>query len=84
MAQLGFSLHAPTPRPLNATNHNHTSEKTLSALIHRNSPQFSPELLRLPIATNAAALDRIVIAKKRIQSVLDRDTAAHQKTLEQK
>jgi hypothetical protein len=45
---------------------------------------YSPELLVLPIARNDAALDRIAIAKNRIQSVLDREIVAHQKTLEQK
>jgi hypothetical protein len=45
---------------------------------------FSAELLAHPHAQSEAALDRITIAKKRIQSILDRETVAHQKTLEQK
>lgn len=45
---------------------------------------FSGALLARPIAKSDAALDRITTAKKRIQSVLDRDTVAHQKTLEKK
>jgi hypothetical protein len=47
-------------------------------------PDFSPKLLAHPEAKSPRALERIVIAKRRIQSILDRDTAAHQKTLEQK
>jgi hypothetical protein len=35
-------------------------------------------------ANSEKALDRIAIAKRRIQSVLDRELVAHQKTLEQK
>lgn len=47
-------------------------------------PQFSAKLLQTDEAKNRAALDRITLAKKRIASILDRETAAHQKTLEQK
>ena len=46
--------------------------------------QFSPQLLRTSEATNPGALERIALAKRRIQSVLDRETISHQKTLEQK
>lgn len=46
--------------------------------------QFSPELLKHPEAKNAAALERIALAKKRVLSILDRETVAHHRTLEQK
>ena len=45
---------------------------------------FSEELLKRRIARNPKALARIGIAKARIQSVLDRETVAHERTLEQK
>jgi len=45
---------------------------------------FSPRLLQNPEARNKAALERIELAKRRIQSVLDRETVANQRTLEQK
>jgi hypothetical protein len=45
---------------------------------------FSAKLLARPEAKNEAVLDRIAIAKGRIQSILDQYTVAHQKTLEQK
>ena len=45
---------------------------------------FSEALLKTPEAKNPDALARIAIAKARIQSVLDREAVAHQKTLEQK
>lgn len=45
---------------------------------------FSQKLLERPEARNADALSRVETAKKRIQSVLDRERVAHQKTLEQK
>ncbi|WP_426268123.1 hypothetical protein [Sphingomonas sp. LHG3443-2] len=45
---------------------------------------FSEKLLSRPEARSADALKRISIAKNRIQSVLDRERVAHQKTLEQK
>jgi hypothetical protein len=45
---------------------------------------FSQTLLGRPVAKNARALERIGIAKRRIQSILDRETVSHQKTLEQK
>lgn len=45
---------------------------------------FSPALLSRPEAKSATALERIAVAKARIQSVLDRETVAHQRTLEQK
>ena len=45
---------------------------------------FSRWLLEQPAARNKAALARITIAKARIQNILDRDTVANQKTLEQK
>ena len=45
---------------------------------------FSGRLLQHPEARNAAALERIVLAKRRIQSVLDREIAAGRRTLEQK
>jgi hypothetical protein len=45
---------------------------------------FYKILLAHPDAKNAEALQRIAIAKRRIQSILDRETVAHQKTLEQK
>jgi hypothetical protein len=45
---------------------------------------FSAKLLAHAVARNDAALDRITIAKNRIQSILDREIVAHQKTLEQK
>jgi hypothetical protein len=46
--------------------------------------QFSAKLLTQPEAESEAALERIALAKRRIQSVLDRETVACQKTLEQK
>jgi hypothetical protein len=46
--------------------------------------QFSPKLLSLAEAGNEQVLERIVLAKRRIQSVLDRDLVCNQKTLEQK
>lgn len=46
--------------------------------------EFSKKLLNSEEARSEAALLRVSIAKKRIQSILDRDTVAHQKTLEQK
>lgn len=46
--------------------------------------QFSPKLLANEIAQSEEALGRVAVAKKRIQSVLDRDTVCNQKTLEQK
>lgn len=48
------------------------------------SGTFSKKLLENPEAANAAALERIAIAKSRILAVLDRETAAHRRTLEQK
>jgi hypothetical protein len=45
---------------------------------------FSPWLLQHRIARYPAALNRIAVAKARILSVLDRETVAHEKTLEQK
>jgi hypothetical protein len=45
---------------------------------------FSEKLLRHPEAKNPAALARIGLAKQRIQSILDREVVAGQKTLEQK
>lgn len=45
---------------------------------------FSDWLLQHRIARHAAALERIALAKARILSVLDRETVAHEKTLEQK
>lgn len=45
---------------------------------------FSQWLLNGRIAKSAAALERIAIAKNRILSILDRETVAHEKTLEQK
>ena len=47
-------------------------------------PIFSQKLLEKEDAKNPAALERIAIAKRRVQSVLDREIVAHQKTLEQK
>lgn len=47
-------------------------------------PEFSKELLALPEAANQAALRRIALAKQRVQSILDKQIVAHQKTLEQK
>jgi hypothetical protein len=46
--------------------------------------KFSEKLLGHPEAKGKAALARIALAKKRIQTVLDRETVAHQQTLEQK
>jgi hypothetical protein len=46
--------------------------------------QFSKKLLLSDEARNEDALERVIIAKKRIQSVLDRDSVCNQKTLEQK
>jgi hypothetical protein len=46
--------------------------------------QFSRKILDGPEGTSDEALARIAIAKRRIQSILDRDTACCQKTLEQK
>jgi hypothetical protein len=45
---------------------------------------FSRIVLAHPDARSPQALERITIAKRRIQSILDRNTVAHQKTLEQK
>lgn len=45
---------------------------------------FSEWLLSQRDAKNPQALERIGLAKRRIQSILDRETAACQKTLEQK
>lgn len=45
---------------------------------------FSKKLLENPEARNPSALARIDLAKKRIQSILDRDIVAHRKTSEQK
>jgi hypothetical protein len=45
---------------------------------------FSKALLDHPVAKNRAALARVELAKKRIQSILDRETVAHERTLEQK
>lgn len=49
-----------------------------------DTPQFSPELLAKTEAQSPEALARITIGKRRVQSILDRETVAHQKTLEQK
>jgi len=49
-----------------------------------DNPQFSEWLLHHADAKNPKALARIPIAKRRIQSILDRETVCHQKTLEQK
>jgi hypothetical protein len=46
--------------------------------------EFSKRLLDHSEAKHPLALERIRIAKRRIQSILDRETVAHQKTLEQK
>ncbi len=46
--------------------------------------KFSPALLEKREAKSDAALERILIAKRRIQSILDRETVANQRTLEQK
>jgi len=46
--------------------------------------QFSQKTLESPEAKSAGALERIALAKTRIQNILDREVAAHQKTLEQK
>ena len=48
------------------------------------SAGFSEKLLQHPEAGSEAALARIALGKKRIQSVLDRETVAHYRTLEQK
>jgi hypothetical protein len=45
---------------------------------------FSEKLLKSPEAESEAALERILLAKKRILSVLDREVVAHHRTLEQK
>lgn len=45
---------------------------------------FSPALLQKDEARNPAALTRIALAKRRIQSILDREIVAHRRTLEQK
>jgi hypothetical protein len=45
---------------------------------------FSQKLLKRPEAKSQLALQRIYLAKKRVQSILDRETVSHQKTLEQK
>lgn len=45
---------------------------------------FSEALLAKDEAKSPGALERIALAKRRIQSVLDRQTVAHPKTLEQK
>jgi hypothetical protein len=45
---------------------------------------FSKKLLDHPEAKNAAALERIAMAKRRVLAVLDREIVAHQRTLEQK
>jgi len=49
-----------------------------------NTAGFSQWLLQQPEAANQHAMGRIAIAKKRIPAVLDRDTVACQRTLEQK
>ena len=46
--------------------------------------QFSARLLAKAEAANEPALERILIAKRRIQSVLDQHTVSHRRTLEQK
>ena len=46
--------------------------------------KFSQELLSKPEAQSPGALDRIGQAKRRIQSILDRQIVANQRTLEQK
>jgi hypothetical protein len=45
---------------------------------------YSAKLLKNAEAKNPLALERITLAKKRIQQILDTQTVAHQKTLEQK
>jgi hypothetical protein len=45
---------------------------------------FSKTILATEEAKNPGALERISLAKQRVQSVLDRETVSHQKTLEQK
>ena len=45
---------------------------------------FSQKVLAHPEAKNPNALERIGLAKRRIQAILDRETVAHQRTLEQK
>ena len=45
---------------------------------------FSEELLEKDDAKSAGALEGIYLAKRRIQSVLDREIVSHHKTLEQK
>ena len=45
---------------------------------------FSPRLLLHPESRNPAARERIALAKRRIQSILDREIAAGRRTLEQK
>lgn len=45
---------------------------------------FSQALLSKSEAKSATALERIAVAKVRVQSVLDREVVAHQRTLEQK
>jgi hypothetical protein len=46
--------------------------------------KFSARLLSHQEAQSPAALERIAMAKIRIQRILDREVVAHQKTLEQK
>jgi hypothetical protein len=45
---------------------------------------FSQAILQHPEAKSTGALNRIALAKRRVQSILDRETVACQKTLEQK
>lgn len=49
-----------------------------------DTPQYSGWLMARTEAKNPNALARVALARKRIQSILDRETVAHQKTLEQK
>ena len=49
-----------------------------------DNQQFSEKTLASPEAKSPEALERIAIAKFRIQSILDREIVSHQKTLEQK
>lgn len=46
--------------------------------------QFSAQIIGNPLCTTEEVLLRIALAKRRVQSVLDRELVAHQKTLEQK
>lgn len=45
---------------------------------------FSPWLLKQPIAAHDAAMERILLGKRRTLNILERELVAHQKTLEQK